>query len=179
MASSLKLLSTEGHEKLNINKLAKALGVSKGSFYWHFKNREDFIQSLIDYHTDTFVRSVVRFTDKVEGDAQERLWQLVSFIIGNNLARYNIAMHVLVAIEPKFMPQIRKSYRIRIKYVSSLFEEIGFQDKELETRVRTFVIFMTNEATFLIKKSKKERLALARLALNMFTAPQYEPEKGG
>ena len=168
---ALEFLSKEARGIIQIDKITKALGVTKGSFYWHFKNRDDFIKNLIIYHDDTFVHSVVPYIDGLEGDAQERFSQFVSMLIRHNLGRYNDLLVLLAISEPKFSSLIKKSYKARIEIVSSFFSEMGFQGEELEMRTRTFVIFMSNESAFIVKQTKKDRLALAKLAVKMFSAP--------
>src|SRR5271167_1290411 len=41
-------LSTEGIESVRIELLARDLGVSKGSFYWHFQDREELLAKMLD-----------------------------------------------------------------------------------------------------------------------------------
>jgi AcrR family transcriptional regulator len=49
LEKALEILANEGEKKLSIVHLAKLMGVTKGSFYWHFKNRKDFTETLIHY----------------------------------------------------------------------------------------------------------------------------------
>jgi AcrR family transcriptional regulator len=42
------ILAEEGHDGLRVEVLAKRLGVTKGSFYWHFKDRRDLLDALLD-----------------------------------------------------------------------------------------------------------------------------------
>lgn len=41
------VLRYEGHERLKADTMAKALGVSRGSFYWHFPSLSDFHDALL------------------------------------------------------------------------------------------------------------------------------------
>src|SRR5271163_4120667 len=41
-------LSDQGIEAVRIELLARDLGVSKGSFYWHFRDREDLLNAVLD-----------------------------------------------------------------------------------------------------------------------------------
>ena len=43
---ALQKLSEEGIDKVKIAPLARVLAVTKGSFYWHFKDRNDFLEQL-------------------------------------------------------------------------------------------------------------------------------------
>jgi len=36
-----------GVEAVRVEKLARTLGVTKGSFYWHFSNREEILEALL------------------------------------------------------------------------------------------------------------------------------------
>src|SRR4051812_33980614 len=42
-------LIEEGTAGVEINKLAKRLGVSRGGFYWFFKSRKQLLDELLDY----------------------------------------------------------------------------------------------------------------------------------
>jgi AcrR family transcriptional regulator len=42
LEKALIVVSREGGAKLRINNPVTEVGVTKGSFYWHFKSRDDF-----------------------------------------------------------------------------------------------------------------------------------------
>ncbi len=46
--AALAALAELGADGLRIEVLAKRLGVTKGSFYWHFENRRDLVDGLLD-----------------------------------------------------------------------------------------------------------------------------------
>jgi len=61
----LKALETfveEGIDSIRITRLANELGVTRGSFYWHFQNREDLIDSLVSFWKD---KNTAAITDSV------------------------------------------------------------------------------------------------------------------
>jgi AcrR family transcriptional regulator len=45
---ALGALSDEGHAGLKIEALAKRMHVTKGSFYWHFRDRRDLVDAVLD-----------------------------------------------------------------------------------------------------------------------------------
>lgn len=49
LATAIEVLSKDGQAKLRTEHIAKALGVTRGSFYHHFKNREEFVFALVDF----------------------------------------------------------------------------------------------------------------------------------
>lgn len=58
LAKALEVLARKGVAGMRIDALSKALGVTKGSFYWHFKNRDDFTKNLLDYWMSAFTTNV-------------------------------------------------------------------------------------------------------------------------
>ena len=58
LEAALEVLAREGQAKLEVVHLAAQLGVTKGSFYHHFKNRDDFVRSLTAYWSDVFTEWV-------------------------------------------------------------------------------------------------------------------------
>ena len=46
--AALAALAEHGVDGLRVEVLARRCGVTKGSFYWHFKNRRDLIDALLD-----------------------------------------------------------------------------------------------------------------------------------
>jgi AcrR family transcriptional regulator len=49
---ALEVFVCEGIDAVRITRLADDLGVTRGSFYWHFENREDLIDALVSYWKD-------------------------------------------------------------------------------------------------------------------------------
>jgi len=46
--AATNLLAREGLQAVAVEPLAQALGVTKGSFYWHFENRDDLIRAILE-----------------------------------------------------------------------------------------------------------------------------------
>lgn len=47
IAAGFVRLAAEGIESVRVEVLARDLGVSKGSFYWHFRDREDLLEKML------------------------------------------------------------------------------------------------------------------------------------
>lgn len=48
LRTAVRVLGKDGVEGVRVDLLARALGVTKGSFYWHFRDRGDLLDALID-----------------------------------------------------------------------------------------------------------------------------------
>lgn len=49
LLAGLQALAREGEAGLRVEAVARGLGVTKGSFYWHFRDRAGWRQALLDW----------------------------------------------------------------------------------------------------------------------------------
>ena len=171
LSRALEILSREGKSKLRIDPLTKSLGVTKGSFYWHFKNRADFVKSLAEYWAKFSTSQVIEEINRSQGSASHRLLKLMDFLCRKDFGKYEVSMRAWAAQEPEVAQIVKKVDKQRFIFVHSLFVELGFKGQELEMRTRTFVVFHSLELGSFARGSKKERLQLVKLRHAFFTKP--------
>jgi AcrR family transcriptional regulator len=59
IAAALELLVTDNIDAIRVDVLAKRIGVTRGSFYWHFADREDLLTRLLDHWRNTTTEGVI------------------------------------------------------------------------------------------------------------------------
>ena len=158
LTHALDVLEKEGGGALTIDALSRRLGVSRGSFYWHFKDRTDFIHQLVDRWSMISLSSVDSEVDLPELDAKQRLLLLMEAIVNQRLARYDNAVRAWASRDPSTKKMVKKIDDYRLNYVRSLFAEIGFKGDELKMRTRTFVVYFSLETALFSRMSHKEQL---------------------
>ena len=71
LKAALEVFIAEGIDAVRITRLADELDVTRGSFYWHFTNRNDLINSLVAYwqhkNTSVIVEAVTAATSLSDG----------------------------------------------------------------------------------------------------------------
>ncbi|MBM9499969.1 TetR/AcrR family transcriptional regulator [Leptospira sp. 201903071] len=78
--AGLDLLYLKGEASLTIETLCKKLKLTKGSFYHHFKNREEFTQRMLNYWENHFTDEVIRKAEE-QSSPQARLKVLRSLTL--------------------------------------------------------------------------------------------------
>jgi AcrR family transcriptional regulator len=146
LRAAMEVLAQEGQAKLRVDRLAKQLGVTKGSFYHHFASRDDFVRSLISLWSSDFTDRVIKQLG-TEVPASERLLHLMQLIEAEGLDRYDIAFRSWAAQDEMVAEEVRKIDAARYRYVRSLFAELGFKGRELRERVRIWLVFHSAQRT--------------------------------
>ncbi len=75
--AGFRALSERGPVALKAEPLARELGVSKGSFYWHFANLGAFREAMIDYWVAVATHGIIDAVEASSSDPAERLATLV------------------------------------------------------------------------------------------------------
>lgn len=169
LEKSLRILNADSFGKLNIDRLVNSMGVSKGSFYWHFQGKADFVIQLVDYWENIFTLSVVEHIDRDIRNPAERLLELMEYVTLNQLAQFDFTIQSLAKSEPVVFAKVKQVFEKRFTYVASILSEIGFSGDELNFRARALVMFMTQEQNSLTRDAKEEQLKRLKIAHGVFT----------
>jgi AcrR family transcriptional regulator len=171
LAKAIDVLARQGSAKMGVDALADALGVTKGSFYWHFKDRSDFVEALLEYWLQAFTTNVIEKSKATCGSAEERLWELMQFLNDDRSGKFDIAIRAWAGREPGLDGLVRQADEERLVYLRSLFLEMGFQGPELEMRSQTFVIYhsFAEAISSIEKQSKVKREELLKRRHAFFT----------
>jgi AcrR family transcriptional regulator len=79
LENGLQVLAQSGVEMLTIDAMCRHLGVTKGSFYHHFKNREAYLEAILEFWEEKYTGQFIQFSQGAQNPAEqlERLTQLV------------------------------------------------------------------------------------------------------
>lgn len=128
----LRTLATGGAGALKIGALATGLGVSRGSFYWHFRDFGDFRSGLLSVWRERTVDQIVLEFD-AEKDAPHRLQRLVkrAFFGKRGLDR---ATRIWAADDPAVAAVVTDVDASRVEYMASLLVDGGLAAVDAQTR---------------------------------------------
>ena len=128
--AAVDALATSGLAGVAVEPLAARLGTTKGSFYWHFANRDALLEAALLSWEQTDTEAVIELVDGT-ADPRERLHVLLELAIGGRpivLALLATPDHPLVA------PVLARVTGRRIGYLEQLFVELGFPAEKARQR---------------------------------------------
>jgi len=166
---ALDVLAEEGRAKIEIDYLAKKLGVTKGSFYSHFSDRKDFVASVAFYWANTLTSTVLDRLSKTDKKGEEQLLLLMQTIKKHKLEKYDVVMRAWALDEPLVAEQVEKVDKVRFEYIKSVFAEMGFIGDELETRSMIFQVYYSQSIAMQGSFFEKNRFKHEKLRHQFFT----------
>ena len=163
LIKALDTLESSGVEAVKIERLAKAFGISRSGFYWHFKNRQDLLEHLLDYWVRRYTGVVTDNPDVVKLDPKKRLLTTMEMIRDKHLTKYDLAMTSWAKLDSHVHKVVKKVVKMRLDYLRVIFAGLGFEGDELEMRTRLFVCYHSWEDTMFPDLSNQKHSKLLKL----------------
>jgi AcrR family transcriptional regulator len=169
LAHALETLRRDGVAGLRVEPLARALGVTTGSFYWHFKDHGDLLRKLLDYWVTEHTDAAGLEMGRQSGDPRQRLLVLLRRIVRKDLNRYDSAMREWGRVDPRVARTVRRVDEERLAYVRQLFVEMGFDEAEADLRGRISYYYVLGEDVAGIDRGVKDRIAFLEARHRLLT----------
>jgi AcrR family transcriptional regulator len=133
-------------EKVTMDRLGTKLGVSRGSFYWHFKSRSEFLQAILERWTQTATIAVQEHLDHQEPDAKRRLLLYMRLPLKSSRSLRAADLELAILGWARRSELARKAVArvdsIRTAIHTRLFTELGFGPEEARNRAHMTYSFM-------------------------------------
>lgn len=135
LQAGLDTLGRDGHEGLKVKDLAGSLGVTTGSFYWHFKNAAEFHRKLLDYWVDWDTRQTIR--DAREDDQpMQRIEELVE---QKQLNLFEDAIHRWALVSDEAAQTLTRVQKLRHRRMTDLLVRTGLDEHTASLRAQMIV----------------------------------------
>ena len=138
------MLGETGLDGVRVEPLAKNLGVTKGSFYWHFKDRQELLDALLDRWFAIWDDQMSPDIDG-NGTAADRIWALIESVIRRTTRSQTISLRLLSHKDPDVALRIEERDAQRLAFLMQRLKEIGFSHEEARVRGQLYQAIMTGE----------------------------------
>ena len=162
--AALTEMAAGGINAISIDKLADRLGVTRGSFYHHFSNREELLNAMLDYWVEHWTEDIRTTLVALGLDASHALLAMSRLIRERKAADYDVVFRAWALHDPLARNVVKQVDEFRLGYIRSLFAQLGFDELETESRARLFLYYeMAEPAMFATQdKAASERLIMSR-----------------
>lgn len=127
--AALDSMSVGGLEAVAVEPLAKALGITKGSFYWHFKNRDALIRAALDLWEKRETIDVIERAEK-ESTPRERMHSLFRQVANTDVRSERLLLMLSTTDHPAARACVRRVSERWRAYVHDCYRALGLNDNE-------------------------------------------------
>jgi AcrR family transcriptional regulator len=143
----LKTLAKNGFTALKAEPLAKAMGVSRGSFYWHFADIAAYHAALLQRWRDVAVEQIIADIEAV-APSQSPIAALLRRVFGSRVT-LEMAVRSWAAVDPVARSAVDAVDQRRLSYVEDLLAASGLTPGIARARAQilywTFLGFAMSE----------------------------------
>ncbi len=168
LAIGIQTLIEKGAEAVRVDPLAKLLNVTRGSFYWHFKNRDDLLEEILHEWETRNTQSIIEQIEGLNSSPIDKLLSLLEIAAkDDNLLEKSV--RVWSFNDARAAAAIARVDEQRLDYLQNLFLQLGFS--EIDSKVRAQIAYSVRLGWFVMASSiyASERLTEIRLVHAILT----------
>jgi AcrR family transcriptional regulator len=162
----LAALAAGGPDAVSVERLAGAMKVTKGGFYWQFSGRAELLTAMLDAWEETLVDQVIDRVEAGGGDGRERLHRL--FAAGSSpgpLLELELAVREWARRDTGVAVRVARVDNRRMAYMRSLFTELVPDDEEVEARCLLALTLFVGNRFVAAKHGRRSRRQVTAAAV--------------
>ena len=133
----LKTLAKSGFTALKAEPLAKAMGVSRGSFYWHFADISAFHAAILKHWREIAAEAIIAHVEAAD-PSENPLAVLLRRVFGERL-ELESAVRSWANVDPAARAAVQAIDRRRLGYIEALMKKSGLPAET--ARARTQILY--------------------------------------
>jgi AcrR family transcriptional regulator len=128
-------LAREGIESVRIEVLARELGVSKGSFYWHFRDRDELLMRMLEQweRVEAELLASEESTERDHPNAAARWARFVERSAEPERIREEIAVRAWAGRDQRVAVRVAAIERRKVQVIAGVLAEVGFAKQAAES----------------------------------------------
>jgi AcrR family transcriptional regulator len=171
LTGALRVLAIEGVGRVTVLNLSDRLGVSRSSFYWYFKNRDELFDALLARWEELNTRVIVTQAGAPAVSINEAVCNVFRCWIDPEIfsPRLDFAVREWARRSAKVRKALDRSDSDRTDAIKAMFERFGYRDEDALVRARVLYYTQIGYYALDIKEPMEARLKLTPHYLETFT----------
>ena len=159
-------LLESGVDSVKILSLAKRLNLSRTSFYWFFKDREELLSGLVARWRDKNTGGIVKQSEAYAESLAEAMLNVFDCWLNKELfdSQFEFAVRSWALQAPDILEEVHRADQIRMEALRRMFMRFGYEEGPADVRART---------TYLVQIGYISMQASEDIALRMKRIPEY------
>lgn len=174
---ALDALVSDGEKQVKVAILGERLGVSRSSFYWYFKSRQDLLDHLLEHWNITNTTAMVAQANCPANTITEAACNVFKCFVDPELFDnpLDFAVRDWARRSGKVRRILDRAEQLRLDALEAMFIRYDYEPIEALTRARVLYYMQTGYYAADLNESMAERLALLPKYLLTFTGREADP----
>jgi len=149
---SMRLFLTNGFVGTSMKDLTDAVGIARGTLYWHFSSKDQILDHILNRYSEQFIDGAIDAMNRCEGDFLAKFYALYRFIMEftRNNRELLVVFDTLLGEKSRNgtdaankMKEIRSRLRVSIEALLSTGQKEGAVDKDIDIGLHAHIILAT------------------------------------
>lgn len=158
LTKGLQIIGQTGPGGIRIDQVCRAMKVTKGSFYWHFQDRQDLLDKLFLHWRARETTALIDFVETRYDAPADRIRHVVAFVtFGDYDVATEVAMRQWGQADDKVRAGLQEVDAERLDFFTRQFAALGFGPAEARLRAIT-VYSLTLSCGYMLTGESREEL---------------------
>lgn len=148
--AATEVLTERGIDSVRLDALARQLEVTRGSFYWHFRDREELLRRVLQSWRERNTEQLTHRLQNASNDAVEQLRDIISLPFrgraAERAARIELAIRAWARRDATARQVVDEADASRIGYIAQVFSSLGFGIGEARGRAYLLYSYVVAES---------------------------------
>jgi AcrR family transcriptional regulator len=161
--AGLAELAQGGIDRVRVEVLAKALGVTKGGFYRRFKDRRALLDALLETWTRGRIEAIEKHTELGDESPRERLKSVIRLYserVNPEGMAIELAIRQWARSDAAAAAAAARVDGTRLKTVAQLYGKLGMAAEEAQARAVLFYSFIFGQSLLFLDQAPRKRAGL-------------------
>jgi AcrR family transcriptional regulator len=178
LRAALDSLIADGVEQVKVLPLAKKLSVSRSSFYWYFKRRQDLLNELLRYWREKNTQSIIERAHEPSRSIDQGILHIFECWTNDELfdPQLDSAIRDWARRSKPVRKIVHRADEKRVEAITQLFLRHGYEDKEAFIRARVLYFTQVGYYALGVKESWRQRQSYLVPYLRSFAGQEPRQE---
>jgi AcrR family transcriptional regulator len=171
---AVALLIADGIEQVKVRTIAQSLGVSRSSFYWFFKSRQDLLDQILDFWLETNTQPLIERAERPADTACRSVLHIFECWVAEELfdPRLDIAVRDWARRSKRVRGVVDRGDEQRVTALSAMFERHGYASEDAFIRARVLYFMQVGYYSLAVEEPIETRLSYLAAYLRCFTGQE-------
>ncbi|MFT8720199.1 TetR/AcrR family transcriptional regulator [Acetobacter sp.] len=164
-------LLENGVDAVKISPLAAKLNLSRTSFYWFFRDREELLEALVSLWRQKNTGNVIKQAEAYAETIREAVLNVFDCWLDTNLfdSQFEFAIRSWGLQSSYILSEVQQADDLRIAALTRMFQHFGYSETSAEVRAQSIYLVQIGYITRQTREKTAERMERIPSYLEIFT----------